>query len=690
MPLFRVRATGAYVIASQGTGTGEAGYQVVVSPQEGWTGSVILQQNTAPSGSTPQYVNVAYQNADTATEVAAGTPITAESAVIVSPTAGDLVALVTVSTGAVNIAVNPATRGVTNKELRDAFVAAGYDTAGQDTPVAMLSTAVADMLGTTFNVKSFGATGDGVTDDTAAIQAAIDAANAAKGGTVFVPAGVYLITDSLVLYSQVQLVGVSPEWNVVDDGNPRGSVLRVPLSARTAMAGKPIVDVSSTKWASVQNLKIMVAESLPSENTVFGVCNISGSPASATNQASFLLVQNCHFQWLGGACIKLMGFGVNTVTRCRGNNNGSHFIWQDGGADSFFTFNESGAHQDNGVGDTGDAIRIEDGAHNTILGNHLYNCYAGVRLTGTAAARNRVEANRCEKHTKAGILLDGSSPPRDNVLVGNVCFNNGIGTDGAGILLDDGATRTLVEANFCLQDTAAAGSTNQAYGIQVVDATENQIVGNVCYNLQIDGIRVSTSTGTVLQNNRIHTVQQYGILIQSACANTVVQGNNIYLASQQTDNTYDGILVNIDCDNVLVERNTVRHDGGAKQMKQAINVNTSTCENVVLRDNDLRNGWKTAAIRDVGTNTLRRGNLLTTGAAAGTVALANGTATVSTTEITAASRVLLNRMAGAGTTRGVLAVGTVTAGTSFVVNATDLSGTLSADDDSTVYWEIVH
>lgn len=42
-----------------------------------------------------------------------------------------------------------------------------------------------------FNVKSYGAKGDGVADDTDAIQAAIDACCNAGGGTVFIPNGIY-------------------------------------------------------------------------------------------------------------------------------------------------------------------------------------------------------------------------------------------------------------------------------------------------------------------------------------------------------------------------------------------------------------------------------------------------------------------------------------------------------------------
>lgn len=47
------------------------------------------------------------------------------------------------------------------------------------------------------DVRTYGATANGVTDDTAAIQSAINAA-AVAGGTVFFPAGTYLVTGQLV------------------------------------------------------------------------------------------------------------------------------------------------------------------------------------------------------------------------------------------------------------------------------------------------------------------------------------------------------------------------------------------------------------------------------------------------------------------------------------------------------------
>ena len=55
-----------------------------------------------------------------------------------------------------------------------------------------------------FNVRDYGAAGDGQTLDTQAIQAAIDAGERQGGGTVFFPAGKY-VSGSIFLRSHITL-----------------------------------------------------------------------------------------------------------------------------------------------------------------------------------------------------------------------------------------------------------------------------------------------------------------------------------------------------------------------------------------------------------------------------------------------------------------------------------------------------
>lgn len=60
------------------------------------------------------------------------------------------------------------------------------------------------------NVKYWGAVGDGSTDDYLAVQSALTAAAARGGGTVYVPLGVYKLTNSVFCGSNIRLVGDGP------------------------------------------------------------------------------------------------------------------------------------------------------------------------------------------------------------------------------------------------------------------------------------------------------------------------------------------------------------------------------------------------------------------------------------------------------------------------------------------------
>ena len=131
---------------------------------------------------------------------------------------------------------------------------AGAMVAADATPAAASATP-ADW----YNVKDYGAVGDGTTNDAAAIQSAIDAAGGAGGGVVYFPAATYAVepasgaTACLVLhnsttgYNGVRLVG---------DSAGASRLTKLAAGTLIAMSG-PATDTSGDthcKYCSLENL----------------------------------------------------------------------------------------------------------------------------------------------------------------------------------------------------------------------------------------------------------------------------------------------------------------------------------------------------------------------------------------------------------------------------------------------------
>jgi hypothetical protein len=93
------------------------------------------------------------------------------------------------------------------------------------------------------NVRDYGAAGDGVADDTAEIQAAIDAAEAAGGGLVFMPKGTYLISSALTIQAaNVRLEGAGRGVTRLLSNSGTANMIEVSLSSTRCSVGNMTLD----------------------------------------------------------------------------------------------------------------------------------------------------------------------------------------------------------------------------------------------------------------------------------------------------------------------------------------------------------------------------------------------------------------------------------------------------------------
>jgi hypothetical protein len=127
-----------------------------------------------------------------------------------------------------------------------------------------IATTVQDRLRETVSVKDFGAVGDGVADDTAAIQAAIDylatSGPSSVGGTVFLPSGEYRITSSIVSTksSPAGQVAIRGAGQFATIFKPDGNFTAIKLQTSYLNSGDFSVEWPVTAMASIPAARIGV------------------------------------------------------------------------------------------------------------------------------------------------------------------------------------------------------------------------------------------------------------------------------------------------------------------------------------------------------------------------------------------------------------------------------------------------
>lgn len=187
-----------------------------------------------------------------------------------------------------------------------------------------------------YDIRDYGAKGDGKTLDTAAIQAAIDACNAAHGGTVFIPAGVFM-SGTLQLKSNVtfhlsaggKLLG-SPkrEDYTAGKGVPSGNGNIVFLYAvnaeRLSIEGKGTIDGNGLAFYTGKG-----DNTGPGQNGVGG--NFDRPHLLIFYQCTELRLHDTFLQASAYHCMRLLQCkqvyidGVRIYNRVNKNNDGFHF-----------------------------------------------------------------------------------------------------------------------------------------------------------------------------------------------------------------------------------------------------------------------------------------------------------------------------------------------------------------------------
>jgi len=188
-----------------------------------------------------------------------------------------------------------------------------------------IQNALGALAGIFYNVKdpTYGALGDGATDDTASIQAAIDACETGGGGIVYFPSGNYVISTGLTVPAEVNLLGSGPNSSVIQTNSAAAGFAAITFGEDCIRNWQTMSGLSVTPILATDVGSFMVALGTGVSVTKVKLidCYLGGPLMNgygvATSATSALYMDACVIEGGGNNCYALALLGpVNWVIDC--------------------------------------------------------------------------------------------------------------------------------------------------------------------------------------------------------------------------------------------------------------------------------------------------------------------------------------------------------------------------------------
>lgn len=390
------------------------------------------------------------------------------------------------------------------------------------------------------NVKDYGATGDGITDDTAAIVLAI-----AVGGIVFFPAGTYIVTSFSVTTSMI-LTGVGRTSIIKQKASTVAHMITVSGTSPRVLVQHLTIDGNTASQAAQSTNRSLYFSSTgtstnPSSLEVSSCTFINGNYAdiyaltdTVLSTLDYLTVNDCTF--LGGSdgnnnangdprYISITRPIIYQITGCTFDFlQTSPAGWGRVGIMSFQTgvvtdyshgtisnnvFTNCGRHTDGGTGNLA-TISLYSYTEAMVVSNNVMINNFGGAISSKFDAKNLTIAN----NTVLGVVSLHGNPNTG----GCISVNASVNTTSRGIVSITGNAIADAFHDGIVIDGVDSGGT--VYGVTV------SITGNTLNAISATNVAISVNrlTDVTISGNAVYGFGA-GVYLQNARKSAVISGN---------------------------------------------------------------------------------------------------------------------------------------------------------------------